>query len=1233
MSKAKVPDHPRSRPAPTAREAKGHRPAAKPLVVFLPDLFGSHLRDEQGRVWLDDAALELGGLLRLRIDAPGVTPDGVISATYRTIVEALEKNYEVNAFDYDWRQPLAVTVAAVRDIVAAPLRHRPVHLVGHGWGGLIAAAVAGEPSVAEALRRHDSRVVTFGAPFGGSREIRRMLDGAHPLGRMLAVLSTPRTTVTEVTGVFGGWPALHECASGNFSLAEELLPVLTTVAGTGVPTCVNIAASHGAAAQSEYLFHADGDGIVAATDAVVKGARALVIDGSHAQLVSSAEAIRVCLEQLAPEPPTTLTPTLRPSSQQLEGSDAALPDVITSVELIEAVTGRAQVTLVRPLAVSVLHSHLRQAEYPVAIGHYREDTIVSAESALDVALGGRLRRRFDLDMYPGEIGTVEVVHVPGAHPPGAIVIGLGEIGDLTPHKLTRVMTNACVRHAARIEEMSGGANGEVAAAASTVLIGANSGTLSVAESIRSIVRGVLEANRRLRTPGVRHQIRIERLQFVELFEDVAEQAAHFVRLLPLTLAQELLRGEAIRPASELAVYPGGEYSRPPQDRSSGWWQRVQISGPASIPGAPHAGRSDAIELAFTSLTNRAKLSQSTTIQSQSQVARLIEAAMLESSADLKLSRTLFEMLLPSSLKDSLRDGGNLLLLLNRTAARYPYELMADRHGTGEAIPLIEKCGLLRQIELPEIVAKTEITSGRDVLVIGPPLVPGWPSLTGARTEARKVADLARHLGFTPTLLVSATSRAVQTEIISSDARVLHIAAHGQYSDNPFESGVVIGDGEYLTTAHVAAMRRVPEFVFLNCCHLGRLGATAATAFPALAASLAEGLMNAGVRAVIAAGWTVDDDAAMAFAEAFYGKFLRGEPFGDAVRAARQKVLADYRHTNTWGAFQCYGSPDYWLRREGELVQITSDPVSRGELIARLRSLADRASGAQPPDVAQLLTEFRNYKQLITTTERWRDGQTLAELATVAAQLGEFAEAIDLYRGALGGARALAPLQVVEQLANMLARLAPGLASGRQGHVAADALTLFQEALSWLDWLDAKLPLTGERLALRGSVHKRWAMLTRRAARVDHLRRAWQAYGSARQLAGNESYQALVWLALGFLLKNEPREQLAAHAQEQVRIAQQRTAQSLNRSFWDRVAVPDALLHLALFQGTLTRSAVFDEIEAAYDNALATGPSARERASVRDHLVFLAEMLPDASLKLKLEPVPASELKRLIEQLH
>jgi hypothetical protein len=127
--------------------------------------------------------------------------------------------------------------------------------------------------------------------------------------------------------------------------------------------------------------------------------------------------------------------------------------------------------------------------------------------------------------------------------------------------------------------------------------------------------------------------------------------------------------------------------------------------------------------------------------------------------------------------------------------------------------------------------------------------------------------------------------------------------------------------------------------------------------------------------------------------------------------------------------------------------------------------------------------------------------------------------------------------------------------------------LFVEAIEWLDWLDEKLPPTGERPALRGSVHKRWAMLTTQAQRLQHLRQSLKAYGEARQQQPQkQSYQILNWLALCYLLKKMRRQPLVALAQQELDQAQQKNTSAGERSFWDRVAVPDARLHVALFQG-------------------------------------------------------------------
>ncbi|MCK7498244.1 MAG: CHAT domain-containing protein [Comamonadaceae bacterium] len=56
----------------------------------------------------------------------------------------------------------------------------------------------------------------------------------------------------------------------------------------------------------------------------------------------------------------------------------------------------------------------------------------------------------------------------------------------------------------------------------------------------------------------------------------------------------------------------------------------------------------------------------------------------------------------------------------------------------------------------------------------------------------------------------------------------------------------------------------------------------------------------GVRAVVAAGWEVDDVAAGLFADTFYAQMLSGRSFGQALLEARKQTYAAHPDINTWG---------------------------------------------------------------------------------------------------------------------------------------------------------------------------------------------------------------------------------------------------------------------------------------------------------------------------------------------
>jgi hypothetical protein len=68
--------------------------------------------------------------------------------------------------------------------------------------------------------------------------------------------------------------------------------------------------------------------------------------------------------------------------------------------------------------------------------------------------------------------------------------------------------------------------------------------------------------------------------------------------------------------------------------------------------------------------------------------------------------------------------------------------------------------------------------------------------------------------------------------------------------------------------------------------------------------------------VVAAGWAVEDTAAVTFAKTFYSKMLAGKGFGEATMAARKDAW-NVNNSMTWAAYQCYGDPEFRLYVAGE----------------------------------------------------------------------------------------------------------------------------------------------------------------------------------------------------------------------------------------------------------------------------------------------------------------------------
>jgi hypothetical protein len=106
-------------------------------------------------------------------------------------------------------------------------------------------------------------------------------------------------------------------------------------------------------------------------------------------------------------------------------------------------------TAATPVTAEVVHGSLDRADWPVLVGHYTATSLDGAEGHIDRRFGGRLSSRHALGDYPDEIGTHLYVQAPlRAHPSnGAIVVGLGEYGSLTPRLLATTVRQALVAHA------------------------------------------------------------------------------------------------------------------------------------------------------------------------------------------------------------------------------------------------------------------------------------------------------------------------------------------------------------------------------------------------------------------------------------------------------------------------------------------------------------------------------------------------------------------------------------------------------------------------------------------------------------------------------------------------------------------------------------------------------------------------------------------------------------------
>jgi hypothetical protein len=983
------------------------------------------------------------------------------------------------------------------------------------------------------------------------------------------------------------------------------------------------------------MASARGDGRVLWETGIPRGIRAFYMDASHGDLANDPRHFPALLDLLhtgSTSKLRTTAPLRREGDERFELRELLPAMVPDEAELVAGALGGQRIDhdVKRPqakIALRIVHDNLVNARFPVLASHYKNDVIVAAEAYLDARLNGRLSELLRMELYAGPLNTGVVVLNDTAagdlsvHP-GAIIAGLGIVGELTPGSLTTTLAHAltlygaeCVGRERRRLQRAGDlqVGGTVPAPVTAILNGSGEGGVALADSVQALMRAVLQANQRLHPPAQSPTEaenstlygHIDQIDILELYEDRAIEALHTLRQLaqspefePFVVQELLVKGDDGRQRARF-------------DQAAAWWQRIRVT--SNGQGA----------LRFEAVTQTARAPARLRPTQRALVDDFVQQAIETTSNDPKLGHTLFELLVPNEFKAYAPDQRKLALMLNPAAAAIPWELMHNRFGRSPE-PISVSSGMIRQLLLRDERAHVLRSHGNTALVIGNPIVsdPRFASLPGAAAEATSVAGLLTDVGgYEVQLLLeeAAHPMAVLSALHEKPWRILHLAAHGVFEFEPGErkeqvSGLVLDNGMFFTAAEADQLRYVPELVFINCCHLGQTSGETSrrAAFHKLAANLATQFIGMGVRAVIAAGWAVDDAAAKTFALALYGRLLRGELYGDAIVQARKETYLTHGETNTWGAYQCYGDPSF------RLSIVASHPrenvfVSDRELSIWLDSLAAQARQLEVGEEA-LLAQLE--KQEAQTPVPWWDSADLcARAAQAFAELSRFDRAVYYYERVLRAERATAPIRALEQLVNCKVRWA-GTLVRPDGPNEEKATPLLDDAERILRRL-LDLGPTSERWSLLGGLMKRRAMAARdpkeRRKALERMSDAYkQAYDLSRQRGKADAYPLGNQIAADVVLswrgngtRKKAKSGVSASLKELETLASELSGSRTD--VFSLSAAADRLLLNALLKRQLDEKSS-EAIRERFSSALSRGVSARQRDSMRTQFWFFRRMM-------------------------
>ncbi|HKZ66364.1 MAG TPA: CHAT domain-containing protein, partial [Chitinophagaceae bacterium] len=682
----------------------------------------------------------------------------------------------------------------------------------------------------------------------------------------------------------------------------------------------------------------------------------------------------------------------------------------------------------------------------------------------------------------------------------------------------------------------------------------------------------------------------------------------------------------------------GSRERLPLDNTDDWWTRINVKlkeyqvNEARIKG-----------MQFNISTGGAREEQRNLFTSREMIQELINEMSGNNEWTPQLAKTIFELLVPNDFKEQLKKQANINWIVDKDTASYPWELLQD--STHNAKPLCINAGMVRQLATQDYRVKINPVTKDAALIIADPDLKGFVNqLQGALEEGELVADILGQTDFTITKIARGSASDIIQALFSEDYRIIHLAGHGMFNEDPSKgSGMVIGNNVYLSTREICQMSSVPELVFVNCCHLGKTEGAVEALYRnrfKLAANIGTQLIENGVKVVIAAGWAVDDRAALEFTDVFYRAMFDGAEFGQAVQEARKAIYEKFRYTNTWGAYQCYGDQFYKLRTgykkhpPKEYVIAKEAEIELANLLNKLEISGYTTEG--------LLAELNAISTAIDKA-KIRNGETTEIEALIYGGLCMYEQAMIKYESLLKMENASFSFSAMEKYCNIRPKFYIS-ESKKSGKNQKELLLSIDKVIKDLNLLIDYSP-TAERLNMLGSAYKSKAMVnTTKGQKINAYKQAALFYHKAYSKQ-KKAYSLTNWLEIEnilVLLENRKWGQPVKIEQEEYSLPAIKDAvkdlgnmfdsltnfspDELNYWEWASAANIKLCIMMLEYKAGTYKQPVYEEIFNLYKETWDKAGSKGKKLGEIDHFDFLTDAL---SLSKKKN---ATEMKKKINDL-